>query len=130
MQRSLSLSMMSRQSESAQPQNHHRQRKVIRMTAKNRRVSSLDWINSATLSVRIFLCLACCRCKECRFSSAAKSAGVHPSNRFAFLAQIPFCRRENTGGSLQQKAISVRILLSYPFFLSIAVFRFFLLRKQ
>lgn len=75
------------------PQNHHRQQKVIRMTAKNRRIFSLDWINSATLSVRTFLCLACCRCKECRFSNAAKSAGVHPSNRFAFLTRIPFCRR-------------------------------------
>lgn len=84
-----------------QPQNRHRQQKVIRMTTKNRRVSSLDWINSATLSVRIFLCLACCRCKECRFSNAAKSAGVHPSNRFAFLARIPFCRANTDTSSLR-----------------------------
>lgn len=71
------------------------------MTTKNRRVSSLDWINLATLSVRIFLCLTCCRCKECRFSSAAKSTGVHPSNRFAFLARIPFCRANTDTSSLR-----------------------------
>jgi len=58
-----------------------------------------------------------CRYKECKFSSVAENIGVLPSNRFAFLMRIPFCRRTNPDAIfVQQKVICVIRIFFSSFF--------------